>query len=140
MSYPCKVHIRKGEARSFKGGGAWIYDNEISAVEGPCENGGPVTVLDFDGYPLGNGFINLNSKIRVRMMTRNADQMLDDSFLEQRLRAAWEYRKAVTDTSCCRIVFGEADFLPGLTVDKFSDVLVVRTSLWWRAWRWVWTA
>ena len=127
MSYPCKVHIRKGEARSFKGGGAWIYDNEISAVEGPFENGGPVTVLDFDGYPLGNGFINMNSKIRVRMMTRSADQMLDESFLRQRLRAAWEYRKAVTDTSCCRIVFGEADFLPGLTVDKFSDVLVVES-------------
>ncbi|MBQ7535042.1 MAG: class I SAM-dependent rRNA methyltransferase [Stomatobaculum sp.] len=127
MPYPCRVHIRKGEARAFKGGGAWIFDNEISAVEGPVENGGPVTVLDFDGYPLGNGFLNLNSKIRVRMMTRNADQMLDDSFLEQRLRAAWEYRKAVTDTSCCRIVFGEADFLPGLTVDKFSDVLVVES-------------
>lgn len=86
-----------------------------------------MTVLDFDGYPLGNGFINMNSKIRVRMMTRSADQMLDESFLRQRLRAAWEYRKAVTDTSCCRIVFGEADFLPGLTVDKFSDVLVVES-------------
>ena len=104
-----------------------MYDNEISAIEGPFENGGPVTVLDFDGYPLGNGFINMNSKIRVRMMTRNAEQMLDGDFLRQRLRAAWEYRKAVTDTSCCRIVFGEADFLPGLTVDKFSDILVVES-------------
>ena len=127
MPYPCRVHIRKGEARAFKSGGAWIFDNEIEAVEGPFENGGPVTVVDFDGYPLGNGFININSKIRVRMMTRNTEQMLDEAFLEQRLRAAWEYRKAVTDTRSCRIVFGEADFLPGLTVDKFSDVLVVES-------------
>ncbi len=127
MSYPCRIHIKKGEARAFKSGGAWIYDNEIGSVEGEAENGGPVTVLDFDGYPLGNGFININSKIRVRMMTRNAEQELDDAFLEGRLRDAWEYRKAAVDTSSCRIVFGEADFLPGLTIDKFSDVLVVES-------------
>ncbi len=127
MSYPCRIHIKKGEARAFKSGGAWIYDNEIGSVEGGAENGDPVTVLDFDGYPLGNGFINMNSKIRVRMMTRNAEQELDDAFLEGRLRDAWEYRKAAVDTSSCRIVFGEADFLPGLTIDKFSDVLVVES-------------
>lgn len=124
MAYPCKVHIRKGEARLLKSGGAWIFDNEIASIEGAPENGSPVTVLDFDGYPLGNGFINFNSKIRVRMMTRNADRDIDDSLLEERVRAAWEYRKKTIDTSSCRVIFGEADFLPGLTVDKFSDVLV----------------
>ena len=127
MTYPCKVHIRKGEARAFKSGGAWIYDNEVASVEGAFENGDFVTVLDHDGWPLGNGFININSKLRVRMMTRNAEQMIDEAFLEKRLRDAWEYRKRVIDTGCCRIVFGEADFLPGLTIDKFGDVLVVES-------------
>lgn len=127
MTYPCKVHIRKGEARAFKSGGAWIYDNEVASVEGPFENGDFVTVLDHDGWPLGNGFINVNSKLRVRMMTRDAEQMIDEAFLEKRLRDAWEYRKRVIDTGCCRVVFGEADFLPGLTIDKFGDVLVVES-------------
>ena len=127
MTYPCKVHIRKGEARAFKSGGAWIYDNEVASVEGAFENGDFVTVLDHDGWPLGNGFININSKLRVRMMTRNAEQMIDEAFLERRLRDAWEYRKRVIDTGCCRVVFGEADFLPGLTIDKFGDVLVVES-------------
>ena len=127
MTYPCKVHIRKGEARAFKSGGAWIYDNEVASVEGPFENGDFVTVLDHDGWPLGNGFINVNSKLRVRMMTRDAEQMIGEDFLEKRLRDAWEYRKRVIDTGCCRVVFGEADFLPGLTIDKFGDVLVVES-------------
>ena len=127
MTYPCKVHIRKGEARAFKSGGAWIYDNEVASVEGAFENGDFVTVLDHDGWPLGNGFININSKLRVRMMTRDAEQMIDEAFLEKRLRDAWEYRKRVIDTGCCRVVFGEADFLPGLTIDKFGDVLVVES-------------
>jgi len=127
MSYPCKVYLKKGEGRLFKAGGAWIFDNEIASVEGSPENGGFVTVLDFDGYPLGNGFINMNSKIRVRMMTRDAERVIDRAFLEERVREAWEYRKRVIDTSACRLIFGEADFLPGLTVDKFSDVLVVES-------------
>ena len=127
MTYPCKVHIRKGEARAFKSGGAWIYDNEVASVEGPFENGDFVTVLDHDGWPLGSGFININSKLRVRMMTRDTEQMIDDAFLKKRLRDAWEYRKRVIDTGCCRVVFGEADFLPGLTIDKFGDVLVVES-------------
>lgn len=127
MPYPCRVHIKKGEARALKAGGAWIFDNEIERTEGDFANGDLVTVADFDGYLLGNGFINTNSKIRVRMMTRNAEQLIDDTFLAMRLRAAWEYRKKTVDTSCCRLIFGEADFLPGLTVDKFSDVLVVES-------------
>lgn len=127
MAYQCRVHIKKGEGRTLKSGGAWVYDNEVASVEGEFQNGDPVTVVDFDGYPLGNGFINVNSKLRVRMMTRRAEQMIDDVFLKQRLRAAWEYRKRVIDTASCRLVFGEADFLPGLTIDKFEDVLVVES-------------
>lgn len=121
------VTLKKGEGRMLKSGGLWIFDNEIASVMGSFENGDVVIVRDFDGYPLGRGFINENSKIRVRMMTRNKDQEVDEAFLEMRVRDAWEYRKKTVDTSSCRIIFGEADFLPGLVVDKFSDVLVVQS-------------
>ena len=80
-----------------------------------------------NGCPLGRGFINQNSKIRVRMLTRDASQEIDDAFLEMRVRNAWAYRKRTVDTSACRVIFGEADFLPGLVIDKFSDVLVVES-------------
>lgn len=121
------VRIRKGQGRSLKAGGAWIYDNEIEQITGDFTNGGLVLVEDFDGYPLGTGFINTNSKIRVRMMSRKKETIIDSLFIENRVRNAWEYRKAVCDTSCCRVIFGEADFLPGIVIDKFSDVLVVES-------------
>lgn len=121
------VTLKKGEGRMLKSGGLWIFDNEIASVMGSFENGDVVIVRDFDGYPFGRGFINENSKIRVRMMTRNKDQEVDEAFLEMRVRDAWEYRKKTVDTSSCRVIFGEADFLPGLVVDKFSDVLVVQS-------------
>ncbi len=119
--------LRKGEGRSLKNGGLWIYDNEIATCERTGENGCLVRVLDFDGYPLGTGFWNETSKIRVRMLSRRKDAVVDEAFLRRLLEAAWEYRKKTVDTSCCRLVFGEADWLPGLTVDKFSDVLVVQS-------------
>ena len=125
--YPCKVTVKKGAARSFKSGGASIYDNEVERIEGEFTNGDLVTVLDFDGYPLGNGFLNIHSKLRVRMMTRHAEQQIDEAFLRQRLLDAVRLRKQVIDTSACRLIFGEADFLPGLTVDKFGDVLVLES-------------
>ncbi len=121
------VILKKGEGRLLKRGGAWIFDNEIASVTGSTENGGIVIVKDFDGYPLGRGFINMNSKIRVRMMTRNADQEINDDFLAMRLKNAWEYRKKTVDISSCRLVFGEADFMPGIVIDKFEDVLVVES-------------
>ena len=119
------VTLKKGEGRTLKAGGAWIYDNEIESVTGSAENGDTVLVHDFDGYPLGRGFINRNSKIRVRMMTRHIDQEIGREFLKMRVRNAWDYRKTTVDTSSCRVIFGEADFLPGLVVDKYEDVLVV---------------
>ena len=121
------VTLKQGEGRSFKAGGLWIYDNEIESIRGTFKNGAIVTVHDFNGYPLGRGFINQSSKIRVRMMTRDAAQEIDSAFLERRVRAAWEYRKKTVDTSACRVIFGEADFLPGLVIDKFADVLVVES-------------
>lgn len=121
------VHIKKGEARSLKAGGMWIYDNEIARIEGEFENGDMVKVLDFDDYVLGSGFINTRSKLTVRMMSRKKDAVIDENFIEMRVRNAWEYRKATVDTSSCRLIFGEADFLPGIVIDKFSDILVVES-------------
>lgn len=121
------VQLKKGTGRSLKAGGAWIYDNEIDTISGSFQNGDMVYVEDFDGYPLGQGFINTNSTITIRMMTRKKGIIIDENLIEQRVRNAWEYRKAVVDTSSCRIIFGEADFLPGIVIDKFSDVLVVES-------------
>ena len=121
------VILKKGEGRTIKAGGSWIYDNEIDRIEGSYEPGDIVSVQDFDGYPMGTGFINPASKITIRIMTRDPDAVVDDEFIRARVRAAWEYRKSVTDTSSCRIIFGEADFLPGLVVDKYEDVLVVES-------------
>lgn len=121
------VTLKKGEGRMLKSGGLWIFDNEIASILGSFEDGEIVAVHDFDGYGLGKGFINRNSKIRVRMMTRNRHQEIDEAFLKMRVQEAWDYRKKVSDTGSCRVIFGEADFLPGLVVDKFSDVLVVQS-------------
>ena len=145
------VTLKKGEGRTIKAGGAWIFDNEIDTIVGTFTNGDIVTVHDFDGYPMGKGFINQNSKIRIRMMTRHADQEIDREFLWMRVQNAGDCRKQVMaggndsvigvdeakktipgigttgrpDLNCCRVIFGEADFLPGLVVDKYADVLVV---------------
>lgn len=121
------VKIKKGEARNLKGGGLWIYDNEIDKITGEFVDGDLVYVHDFDDFYLGCGFINTKSKITVRVMSRRKGQEIDHEFLEMRVREAWEYRKKTVDTSSCRIIFGEADFLPGLVIDKFSDVLVVQS-------------
>ena len=121
------VTLKKGEGRLLKSGGAWIFDNEIDSIMGEFENGDIVIVHDFDGYGMGRGFINTNSRIVVRLLSRDENTVIDEEFFEKRVRDAWEYRKKVTDTSSCRVIFGEADFLPGLVVDKFEDVLVVQS-------------
>ena len=121
------VILKKGEGRTLKAGGMWIYDNEIASIEGEYVNGDLVQVHDFDGFAMGKGFINLCSKIRVRMMTRNAAQEIDRDFMKMRVQNAWEYRKRTVETDSCRLVFGEADFLPGIVIDKFADVLVVES-------------
>ena len=120
--------LKKGEGRYLKSGGAWIYDNEIEKISGTFEEGDIVDVLDFDGWFMGKGFINTRSKITVRMLTRKKGQEIDDAFLRMRVKNAWEYRKTVMDElGSLRVIFGEADFLPGLTVDKYEDVLVVES-------------
>ena len=122
------VTLKKDEGRLLKKGGCWVFDNEIDSIVGTFHNGDIVEVHDFDGYPMGRGFINQNSKIRVRMMSRNKDQEISHDFISMRVKNAWEYRKTVmpNDLGCCRVIFGEADWLPGLIVDKYEDVLVVQ--------------
>ena len=121
------VTLKKGEVRLLKSGGAWIFDNEIDSIMGNFENGDIVMVNDFDGYHLGKGFINTYSKITVRILTRDASTEIDEAFFTKRLQDAWDYRKKTVDTSSCRIVFVEADFLPGIVIDKFENVLVVES-------------
>ncbi len=121
------VLLKKGGGRALKQGGPWIYDNEVADISGEPADGDIVQVQDFDGYALGQGFLNRRSKLTVRMMTRDAKAVVDREFLRGRVRDAWEYRKRTVDTGSCRVIFGEADFLPGLVVDKFSDVLVVQS-------------
>ncbi len=125
--YNTIVTLKKGGGRTFKAGGAWIYDNEIDSITGSFENGDIVTVHDFDGYFLGYGFINTKSKLTIRILSRRKDTVIDDTFLEQRVQDAWDYRKQVIDTGSCRLIFGEADYLPGIVIDKFEDILVVES-------------
>lgn len=165
------VTLKKGEGRTVKNGGLWIFDNEIASIAGRFTNGDIVIVHDFDGYPLGKGYINQNSKIRIRLLTRKVNEAIDVDFINRRVRRAWEYRKDVmaggndtvvrladdcgvnakvsggldstcdeaaaiirssigttgrADLNCCRVIFGEADMLPGIVIDKYSDVLVVQ--------------
>ena len=125
--YEAIVTLKKGEGRTLKAGGMWVYDNEIASVTGDFEDGDIVEVHDFDGYCMGCGYINRKSKITLRMLSRKKDAVIDESFMERRVRDAWEYRRQTIDTSSCRLIFGEADFLPGIVVDKFADVLVVES-------------
>lgn len=121
------VVLKKGEGRTLKAGGMWVYDNEIESIMGKFEDGDIIEIRDFDGYCMGQGFINRKSRIVVRLLSRKKDTVIDETFMERRVRDAWEYRKQTIDTSSCRLIFGEADFLPGITIDKFSDVLVVES-------------
>jgi len=125
--YNTVVTLKKGEGRTIKAGGAWVYDNEIDSIMGSFEDGDIVSVQDFDGYFMGYGFINRKSKITIRLLSRKKDAVIDEAFIRMRVQNAWDYRKQTIDTSSCRIIFGEADFLPGIVVDKFSDVLVVES-------------
>ena len=119
--------LKKREGRTIKSGGLWVYDNEIAQTRGSFEDGDIISVEDFDGYFMGYGYINRRSRITVRLLSRHREIPVTPAFLTQRVRSAWEYRKKVIDTSSCRLLFGEADFLPGLTVDKYEDILVVES-------------
>ena len=126
--YPRVLVTAKG-ARWIEAGHPWVYDSDVAAEPGGCENGALVDVLSEKGKYLGTGFLSRASRLRVRIVSRNANDRFDDAFWRRRIRYAWDYRKAVMDgqTDCCRLIFGEADGFPGLTVDRFSNLLVTQT-------------
>ena len=127
--YPKITITPKGEA-ALTGGHPWVYEGEVTAVDGTPEDGALVDVVSRRGSWLGCGFYNSHSKICVRLLSRNANDDFSDAFWERRVRYAWDYRKTVmgeTDSRCCRVIFGEADLFPGLTVDRFESVLVTQT-------------
>ena len=123
------IKISKKAESSVLQGHPWVYDGELKDINGVPENGELVDVLGSSGQYLGTGLYNDNSKIKIRIISRNANDKFDTAFFERRIRYAWDYRKTVmgNDTNCCRIIFGEADTFPGLTVDKFNDILVTQT-------------
>ncbi|MDI6602326.1 MAG: class I SAM-dependent rRNA methyltransferase [Thermoanaerobacteraceae bacterium] len=122
-----KLFLKKVNIDRILNGHPWVFDNEISSVEGAYTAGDIVEVYDFKKKFIGRGFISPKSKIRVRLLTRNKDEQIDNYFFERRINEAWEYRKKIVNTSSCRVIFGEADGLPGLIVDKFGDYLVLQS-------------
>jgi len=120
------ITLRKTRETRVRGGHPWIYASEIEKVEGAFENGDIVDVHDFRGKFIGRGFYNPQSQISLRILTRN-DEPCDRAFFERRVRDAWEYRKLLCDPNSCRLIYSESDFLPGLVVDKFADILVLQS-------------
>lgn len=123
------VEITKKAESSVIQGHPWVYDGELTGFDGRPYDGELVDVLSGKGRYLGTGFYNDNSKIKIRIISTNINDKFDEAFFERRIRYAWDYRKTVmgSDISCCRIIFGEADGFPGLTVDRFGDILVTQT-------------
>ena len=128
-TYPKFIVSAKG-TRWVEGGHPWIYAEEIVSEEGAAENGALADAVSEKGKYLGTGFVSRESKIGLRLVSRNANDCFDAAFWRRRVQYAWDYRKSVLDPedlNCCRVIFGEADGFPGLTVDRFSDLLVTQT-------------
>ncbi|MGL5352283.1 MAG: class I SAM-dependent rRNA methyltransferase [Clostridium sp.] len=124
----CKFYLHSGKNKKVENGRPWVYIDEINEYDGEYENGDIVEVYGPRKNFIGKGYINDQSKITIRIMTRNIDEEINDDFFKNKFAAAWDYRSTVIDTSSCRFIFGEADFLPGLTIDKFEDYFVIQIS------------
>ncbi len=125
-----KIYITPKGERAARAGHPWVYADEITNIEGRYANGDLVDVVTNKGKYLGTGFINDNSKIKVRIISANTNDKFDAAFWRRRLQYAIDYRRTVMpgdDFKCCRLIFGEADMFPGLTVDRFNDILVTQT-------------
>lgn len=122
-----KVTIESGKQRRIESGHPWVYQNEVRDIDGEYTPGDIVEVVNSKGGFIGKGYINPKSQIIVRIMTRNRDEEINKDLFRRRIKDAWEYRQKVIDTNACRVIFGEADFFPGLIVDKFGDYLVIQT-------------
>lgn len=128
--------LRRGEDARVRGGAPWIFDNQLDWADDTCTDGSVVDVLDSRMRFCARGFFNSGSKITVRVLTRDENEQIDRSFFRRRLTAAWEYRRTLGFSDSCRVVFGESDGLPGLTVDKFADCLSFQiTSLGMERWK-----
>lgn len=123
-----KFYLHNGKNGKAEGGRPWIYIDEINEYDGEYENGDIVEVYNHKNYFIGKGYINDRSKLTIRIMTRDKDEEIDREFFKRKFKSAWDYRKTVIDTSSCRFIFGEADLLPGLTVDKYEDYYVIQIS------------
>lgn len=126
MEY-AKVCLHRGEERDIRGGGWWVYDNEIDWIDDICVDGGIVDVLDSRMHFVARGYFNRNSKIAVRILTRDENEIIDRDFFRRRMETAWQFRQSLGFSNACRVIFGESDGLPGLTVDKFGDYLSFQT-------------
>lgn len=123
----CKVYLLKNSGKKVLSGHFWVFKNEIEKIDGTYENGDIVKVYTNDGKFIGKGYLNDISTISIRILTRNENEEINKEFFRKKLSNAWEYRKKVIDTKSCRFVFGEADFLPGLIIDKFEDYYVIQS-------------
>ncbi len=123
----CKFYLDKGRGKRTLSGHPWIFATEINGYDGEYTNGDIVEVYTSDNTFIGKGYINDASQIAIRIMTRDINEEIDKDFFRRKLRDAWEYRKKVVDTSSCRFIFGEADFMPGIVIDKFEDIYVIQS-------------
>lgn len=121
-----KITLKKGEEKRIQLGHPWVFDNEVKSIEGSFEPADIVDIYDFKDHFIGRGYINPRSKILVRLLTRQQED-INREFFRKKIQEAWDYRKRLVDTSSCRVIFGEADFLPALIVDKFEDYLSIQT-------------
>ncbi|KXG78980.1 class I SAM-dependent rRNA methyltransferase [Thermotalea metallivorans] len=122
-----RVYLKNNIKKRIEKGHPWVYENEVERIEGEYAAGDMVEVYNFKGKFVGKGYINPKSLILIRLMTRNKFEEIDEEFFRRRITRAWEYRKKVVDTTSCRVVYGEADEIPGLIVDKFNDYLSIQT-------------
>ncbi len=123
----CKFYLDKGRGKRALSGHPWIFATEINGYDGEYTNGDIVEVYTSDNTFIGKGYINDASQITIRIMTRDINEEIDKDFFRRKLKDAWEYRKKVVDTSSCRFIFGEADFMPGMVIDKFEDIYVIQS-------------
>lgn len=130
FAYLCpmaKFFLRKKIGDRVVNGHPWIFGNELGDTEGTAEPGDIVEVYSYNGSFVGKGYINPSSQIRIRLLTRNKDEVIDDQFFLNRIKEAWEYRQQIGYVENCRLIFGEADQLPALIIDKFNDYFVIQT-------------
>ncbi len=122
-----KVYLKKKISRRIEDGHPWIFANEVNTIDGPSDAGGIVDVFSHDKKFIGRGYINPKSQIIVRLLTRDKNEIINEDFFYQRLLAAWQYKSKLGYSENCRLIFGEADFLPALIIDKFNDYFVLQT-------------